>query len=139
MYTAQTIPDRTGYIYNFGPFDRLFDGLFTTDTFGRTRDNMDRIYSTEKKNDDGSVAITLSTPGAERENIDVSYHKGILTISYNKPQGSISMVDSFVRRWRVPSELDADNITATYTNGILFLRVPPRSASETTARKIAVN
>jgi HSP20 family protein len=139
MYATLTRPDKTGYFYDLGPLDSLFEGLFTDDAFGRKKDSMDRIYSTEKKNEDGSVSVTVSTPGADRENLDVSFEKGIVTIAFNKPEGSYAVIDSFVRRWRVPPELDSDNITATYANGLLSLIIPPRSKSDNTVRKITVN
>jgi len=138
MYTAIAAPTIGGNFFDPASFDRLLSSLFTNDSFG-LRDNMDRIYSTERKNEDGSVTLTLSTPGAERSDIDVSYEKGILAISYNRPQGSNALVNSFTRRWKIPSTLDTENISASYTNGILIIAVPTLQQSETISRKITVN
>ena len=138
MYTAIATPTRMGNFFDSAPLDRLLDNLFTGDSFG-LRDNMDRIYSTERKNEDGSVTLTLSTPGAERSDIDVSYEKGILAISYNKPEGSNAFVNSFTRRWRIPSHLDANSIAASYSNGILTIVAPPLQPTESRSRKITVN
>lgn len=138
MYTAITTPTRVGNFFDPAGFDRLIDNLFTGDSLG-LRNSMDRIYSTEKKNEDGSVTLTLSTPGAERSDIDVSYEKGILAISYNKPEASNALVNSFTRRWKIPSHLDADSIAATYSNGILTIVVSPLQTPEVRTRKITVN
>jgi HSP20 family protein len=138
MYTAIASPTRVGNFFDPAGFDRLLDNLFIGDSLG-LRNSMDRIYSTEKKNEDGSVTLTLSTPGAERSDIDVSYEKGILAISYNKPEGSNALVNSFTRRWKIPSHLDADSIAATYSNGILTIVVSPLQTQEVRTRKITVN
>jgi HSP20 family protein len=138
MYTAIASPTRVGNFFDPAGFDRLLDNLFIGDSLG-LRNSMDRIYSTEKKNEDGSVTLTLSTPGAERSDIDVSYEKGILAISYNKPERSNALVNSFTRRWKIPSHLDADSIAATYSNGILTIVVSPLQTQEVRTRKITVN
>ena len=130
--TAVQTPTRNPFVGTTS-FDSLFDNLF----YDR-RSEM-RLYTSQRKNDDGSYTITISTPGVSRDELDVSVDKSLLTVVYNRAEDSNSLTESFKRSWRLGPELDGDRVSATYTNGILTLSVPRRETLQTQTRRVEIN
>jgi HSP20 family protein len=130
--TAVQTPTRSPFVGTTS-FDSLLDNLF----YDR-RSEM-RLYTNQRKNEDGSYSITISTPGVSRNELDVSVEKSLLTVSYNRTEDSNSLTESFKRSWRLGPELDGDRVSATYTNGILTLSVPRRETLQTQTRRVEIN
>jgi HSP20 family protein len=130
--TAVQTPTRNPFVGTTS-FDSLLDNLF----YDR-RSEM-RLYTSQRKNDDGSYSITISTPGVSRNELDVSVEKSLLTVFYNRTEDSNSLTESFKRSWRLGPELDGDRVSATYTNGILTLSVPRRETLQTQTRRVEIN
>lgn len=130
--TAVQTPTRSPFVGTTS-FDSLLDNLF----YDR-RSEM-RLYTSQRKNEDGSYSITISTPGVSRNELDVSVEKSLLTVSYNRTEDSNSLTESFKRSWRLGPELDGDRVSATYTNGILTLSVPRRETLQTQTRRVEIN
>jgi HSP20 family protein len=104
------------------------------------------VYETEK-----AFVIEADLPGIHQENVDVNFDRGTLTISGTRgptlpasdrekaqPRVFISerLNGSFSRSVRLPQHVDAENIEATFAQGVLALRVPKSKAA--LARKITV-
>jgi len=81
------------------------------------------------------VAATL--PGVKAEDIHITYHDGVLTVAGDVPQFRPAGEDKdiralmterawgkFSRSIRLPQPIQADNIEATYENGVLTLTLP---------------
>ena len=130
--TAVQTPTRNPFVGTTS-FDSLLDNLF----YDR-RSEM-RLYTNQRKNEDGSYSITISTPGVSRNELDVSVEKSLLTVFYNRTEDSNSLTESFKRSWRLGPELDGDRVSATYTNGILTLSVPRRETLQTQTRRVEIN
>lgn len=75
---------------------------------------------------DDAIHVLADLPGFEREMIDLRYHDEYLTISATREESD----DTFARRREanerihIPGEIDADNIAATYRNGVLEVTLP---------------
>jgi HSP20 family protein len=104
------------------------------------------LYETEK-----AFVIEADLPGIHQENVDVSFDRGTLTISGTraatlpadeKENGQLRVFvserlnGSFSRSIRLPQHVDAENIQATFAQGVLALTVPKSKAA--LARKITV-
>jgi HSP20 family protein len=85
------------------------------------------------ENDD-SYLVYMDLPGFERDNIDISYHEGRLTIKGHRETRTEENADkfksiertsgSFCRNFSFPEIIDSENLSAKYTNGVLEVRAP---------------
>ena len=116
----------------FGSFlsDHLFDSFFDdalvypfTNTSRRSR-GIDAHYNVTKT--DEGFQVSVAAPGVKKDDINVNIDSDTLTISYSQEDSTDTSFacSSFSRSWRLPEGTDADNIAATYDNGILTLSVP---------------
>lgn len=125
----------------FDPF-REFDRLMA-DNAAWTRRPMVSGMDAYRKGDE--VTVHFDLPGVDADSIDITVEKDRLTvtaerrweadddttvIARGRPQGRFS------RTLTLSESLDADNIEADYTDGVLTLRVPMAEASK--PRKITV-
>ena len=99
------------------------------------------IYQT---NDD--VVAVVELPGMRKEDIELSLHDGILTISgERKEEGAegdkTARTERFVGRFRrsisLPTRVDSNNVKAAYKDGILTVTLP--KAEEVKPKQIQVN
>ena len=96
---------------------------------------------------DGEYHLTAELPGINKDDINVSFDNGIITISGKK--GSKKETDganyhlmetrygSFSRSLRLPGEVDEEKVDATYKDGILTITMP--KSEETKRKKIEVH
>lgn len=87
------------------------------------------IFETEK-----AYEVQLSVPGVNKEDFKIDVNENQLTISgerklsKEKKQDNLYLVESqyghFSRAFRLPEEVDASKIAASYENGILSLTLP---------------
>jgi HSP20 family protein len=78
--------------------------------------------------------VRLEVPGFHRENLDVKYDAGLLTISghrelRNEMKGEEYLWQEreegrFLRTMRVPTPVAEDRVEANYENGILMVKLP---------------
>ncbi len=89
--------------------------------------------------------MTADVAGATREEIDIQFENGSLTIHAKVPQRRPSNaahllrkfgVGDFDRTFRVSEQIDAGRITAEFRDGVLRLHLPKSEAAK--PRKIAV-
>ncbi|WP_353571588.1 Hsp20/alpha crystallin family protein [Candidatus Albibeggiatoa sp. nov. BB20] len=90
--------------------------------------------------------VAADVPGIDPKEIDISVDKNMLIIKGERPaaktgeQAGFKRVErvfgQFQRRFTLPENANADNITATGENGVLFVRIPKQETVE--SRKITV-
>jgi HSP20 family protein len=99
------------------------------------------VYQT---NDD--VVALVELPGMKKEDIELSLHDGMLTISGErksetqdgeKTQRTERFVGKFRRSISLPTRVDAGKVSATYKDGILTVTLP--KAEEVKPKQIQVN
>ncbi|KZB70411.1 MULTISPECIES: Hsp20/alpha crystallin family protein [Thalassospira] len=99
---------------------------------------------------DGEDHFELSAelPGVEQDDVDVEVLDGVLTITGEKKftresKDGAHVVErsfgSFKRSFRLNDTIDADNITASFKNGVLVLTLPKVAEQKPEPRKIAVS
>ena len=97
---------------------------------------------------DGNLVVRAELPGIDPDNdVDISLEQGVLSIRGERRREETANGDTwfraerhhgtFERRIAVPSEVKAEDITASYTDGILEVVVPQVSAEPAT-KKIPV-
>jgi len=125
-------------------FDSLFDsfwGLGHGDAIEKTWSPRVDISETED-----AVVIASELPGLKVEDIKITVADGVVTLEGEKKEEQESkdrtahrverVYGSFQRSFRLPSAVNADEITATYTDGVLAVSLP--KAEEAKARQIEV-
>jgi HSP20 family protein len=95
------------------------------------------------------LVIKAELPGVSRDDIDVSIEKGDLILKGErksehevKDENAYRLersFGSFYRRLPLPDDVKEDDISATYNDGVLEIRMPKPAAETTSAKKIAIS
>jgi HSP20 family protein len=84
--------------------------------------------------------VRAEVPGVNREDISVEMTDGELTITAARKspatEGQAEQTASFTRTLTIPAEISADQVSATYENGVLTVTLPKRE--EAKPKKITV-
>jgi HSP20 family protein len=83
--------------------------------------------------DDNEVVLRFDVPGIDRESIDVTVDRGVLTVSARRAEEHTENGRRFIRERvtgtltrsvRLGDALDADKVEAAYADGVLTVRIP---------------
>ena len=142
---------------NWPPFDRL----------STLREEMNRLFDTSfpgagsgeatlfsgwspaldviQSND--AVTVNVELPGLKKEDIEISLEKGVLSISGERrheeklEEGENFRSERYFGRFHrsvaIPTEVEADKVKASYTDGVLTVTLP--KAEEAKPKQIDVN
>src|SRR5947199_7076756 len=97
------------------------------------------------QNNDNLIAM-VELPGMRKEDIEISLHDGMLTISGerkmetqegDKAERSERYVGKFRRSITLPTRVDANKVSATYKDGILTVTLP--KAEEAKPKQLRAN
>jgi HSP20 family protein len=109
----------------------------------RERGWMPALDLVERKDE---LVLRADLPGFEEKDLDVSISEGVLTIrgerkeERQEKEGQYYYAErsfgSFVRSVALPGGVDADNVKATFKNGVLEVHLP--RTKEAKAKKVAI-
>lgn len=90
-------------------------------------------------NDDGLVLIA-DLPGVAPADLDVSFDKGMLTVAGSRnlawtPEEEGRTIQ-YQRRFQVPDDIDAEQVSARLDNGVLTVHLPKAESAK--PRKIPI-
>ena len=88
--------------------------------------------------EDGEFVLSVEAPGFEPDEIDLSWHDGVLNVAAEHADEDRGRKRTYHRRFRFPKGVDADDITASYRNGVLEVRLPVRDDGTTHGKSIPV-
>lgn len=92
--------------------------------------------------DDEGYVVFADVPGFEREELDLRFDDGLLTITGEHETSERSGTAASARsrrvheRVRLPGEIDADGIVATYRNGVLEVHLPADASDDSRSIEI---
>jgi HSP20 family protein len=96
---------------------------------------------------DNEVVLKAELPDMKREDINVTFENGVLTLKGERKleqelkrenfQRMERSYGAFSRSFTLPNTVDAGRISAAYKDGVLTIRLPQRE--ETKPKQIAVN
>ena len=134
----------------FADFDRLqremqnvFDSAPAIRGFGRGGYPAMNVGSTPQ-----AVEVLVFAPGLDPARIDVQLERGVLTVSGERPElskpaddkATLHINERFAGRFRrvlsLPDDVDADDVSADYRDGVLRVRIGRRQAAQ--PRRITV-
>ena len=123
--------------------ERLFD-LGPLPRFDRDPDWFPAVDLTESAS---VITVYAEIPGVEAEDIDVSLEGNVLTIRGQRKRESMQKDEevrrpersygAFLRSIRLPAEVDPDETKASYSDGVLEVRMP--KVNKEGARKIPIS
>jgi HSP20 family protein len=97
---------------------------------------------------DDAVRVTAELPGIQAKDVDISLTEDLLTIRGEKKSEQSQMKSDchrversyglFTRTVRLPAELDADKVEATFKDGVLTITMPKREEAKTRKVKVEV-
>ena len=131
------IQQRNSDTYSMTPFDFFED--FSRNLFNDFKSN---LIKTDIHETDNEYLVEAELPGIPKENIQVTYEDGVLTISgqhqiekvTEDKKGSLLRSErslTNVRRQYLLEKVKEDEIKASYSDGILKLILPKDSNKET--------
>ena len=96
-----------------------------------------------------SYEINIELPGVKAEDVDISLHDNSLVVrgekhSHREQSGrnfffSEREYGSFQRTFRLPPDVDANQINASFDAGVLTIRVPRTTKTVAGGKKIPIN
>jgi len=96
--------------------------------------------------DDNNIMVQVELPGVREEDVEVRIENNMLTISGERRLENEEQRDNFLRVERaygrfyrsftLPSNIDPENVSATFDNGILKITIPKREESKPKQIKI---
>ena len=136
------------------PFDRMFDKIVESNfpditksvgvkPFQGTAYPKVNVYEYDDK-----VGIIAEIPGLEKKQIKVEVEDGVLTISGDKhtvwDEAKAKVLrrelkqSSFKRQFTLGEELDGDNISANFKDGILSISIPKIEPKQPKVNKVKI-
>jgi HSP20 family protein len=127
--------------------------LTSFDPFAVSRDRSLVAVRMDAVRRDNEIELRFDLPGIDRESIDVTVDRGVLTVSAKrsaeyadneKPFIRERFMGTFTRKLRLADTVDAENIAASYDGGVLTVHVPlteraqPRKVEVGTSEPTAV-
>jgi len=116
---------RTLDLFNW---DRVFNRFFDDSVNGLLTPAVD------VREDDKQYNMEVELPGLSEKEVNVKIENDVLTISSKKEDSTEEKEKGFIRKERrhfsfsrsfaLPDNVDADNITATFKNGLLNVVIP---------------
>jgi len=103
--------------------DSILDDLYYEDLKPQRKSNIIK--------EEGFVTIQIEAVGLNKKDIDIQTKENILHVSYENKikddtkysQQQISF-DSFENKYKLQSDMDSKNISATMNNGLLNIKIP---------------
>lgn len=97
--------------------------------------------------DEHGFHIELALPGVEREEMNILFEDGVLTVKGERKEHNSDTIrryfvheigaGEFSRAFRLPSYIDPDKVSASYKDGVLVLDLPKRE--EAKPRRIEIS
>jgi HSP20 family protein len=119
-------------------FDRLFDQLGSAWTGASDIDVTTRM---DVRDTDKGLEITVEAPGVDQKDIKIDVDDNVLTVSGEKKSEtekkdanyrvSERVYGSFRRSIMLPTNVDAEKITASMDKGVLTITAPKNGKSQT--------
>ncbi len=87
---------------------------------------------------DGEFVLSIEMPGFEVEDIEVGWHEGRLTIAAERDDDERNRRRTYRRSFRMPKEIDEDEIRARYQNGVLDVYLPAEEDAAVKGKQIPI-
>jgi len=120
--------------------DRLFESPMAEMTQSSHQFLSGWMPAIDLSEDKDHLYLKAELPGMKREDIEVSVHEGVLTLSGERKQDSrfaqaeVYRSERFLGRFQrtvtLPTLIDAEKVRATYKDGLLYITLPKAEESK---------
>lgn len=126
--------------------NRLLENRLTQNTSSLTA-NSDWLPAVDIHEDKEGYLLAVDLPGIQPEDIHVSTHNGVLSISGKREEvhqdkdqkRSERFFGTFQREFSMPENADLEKVQATSKHGVLELRIPKSTKPEPRRIEVAVH
>ncbi|RIL06311.1 MAG: heat-shock protein Hsp20 [Proteobacteria bacterium] len=113
---------------------QMLDDLFGSSALGSTRGGWPAVDIDESED---AYCVCMEIPGVRREDLEVDMEGGMVTVRGEKRRSeetgrarwSERSYGAFVRSFSLPSEVDPEQASATFEDGVLTLKFPKRESA----------
>lgn len=127
----------------------LLDLMLDTDDFSDFLDEFEtRSFRVDVKETDKEYIVEADLPGCDKNNINVSYDDGVLTIAASYEETAEEKDKNYIRRERrrgnfsrylsIPEDVKADEIKASFKDGVLKVTLPKSGVAKLSGKVINV-
>lgn len=117
-------------------FDRLFEDTFATMTSDLFGGHLTNIGIERKKNEDGSLSVSIDIPGIKEEDITIEVQDNVVSIKGERKTATSSYTIS--KSLSIPEGYSSDDIKAELTNGVLTLGLAAKQLPQKEIKKIPI-
>ena len=106
------------------------------------------VPSVNVKDEKDNYKIEVAAPGLKKDDFNIEVNNDVLTISSEKKDEKKDEDKNYTRRefnyqafqrsFTLPPSVDADNIDASYDNGVLEVKVPKKEEAKKESKKIDI-
>jgi HSP20 family protein len=132
----------------FGDIDTLLSTLMRPVYSGQERGGSALVPAVDITETDQAYLVRAELPGVKKDDLQITINDGVLTINAETRQESEAKENGrlirqerrygkFVRSMRLGNDVDENNVSADYRDGVLSLTLP--KAEEVKPRRIDVN
>ena len=121
---------------------RFYSPFFAAPRVGTDANTYAWAPSVDVSETEDSYEVRAELPGVAKDDLHVSVKVGLLTLSGEKRQEKVDDTQnyrrverrygSFQRKFRLPGEVETDDIKAGYNDGILTLSIPKPATAKPT-------
>ncbi len=126
--------------------DQLFNNFLSRPSDSSDTENAVWAPRADYTESEDAYVFRFDVPGVPKENIEINYHEGTLSVSGERKSETAEEKQNYVRLERLqgrffrsfslPKAVAADRIEASYEHGVLTVRLP--KAEESKPRRISV-
>ena len=116
--------------------DRLFDDAVTSWSRDLFAPNMIGIGIEHKKNEDGSLAVSIDVPGIKEEDIAIEIHGDMITV--NGKRKTVASSYSISKSFTIPEGYSSDDVRAELADGVLTLTLIAKQIPEKEVKRIPI-
>lgn len=100
-------------------FNEYLPSIFDDYYFDKGINYLPKIKINKEKN---GYELKFALPGLKKDDINIKVNNGIISISYSKETSTF--VSKFKKSYNIPSDIDTDNISGKFEDGILNVKLP---------------
>ncbi len=130
----------------FNPFNVAAE--YGRPVISRYQNSLPSVPAVNVKETEHAFELALAAPGLKKEDLNVRVLKNQLTISYKSENNTEENTEKFTRQefstsqfersFQLPKNVDAEQIKASYTDGILRVELPKVAVKEAEAKDIVI-
>ncbi|GAB3991173.1 Hsp20/alpha crystallin family protein [Spirosoma daeguense] len=121
-------------LVRYNNYPTFFNPFYGRPAVNRYQANTTNVPAVNVKETETAFQLELAAPGLKKENLKINVENNRLTISYNTESKSEETTEKFTRQefgftsfersFSLPKTVNADQIKAAYTDGILTVELP---------------